>query len=82
MSNQPTSYVRHAWVTGLIVLLVVALLDLTVHHHAHFERDGIEIDTMPEFFPLYGFGAALALVLVAKTLAIGLKRKDTYYADD
>ena len=82
MSPEARKYVRYAWIAGLVTLLVVALVDLTVHHHAHFERDGITIDTWPEFFPVFGFVSALVFVLIAKTLAIALKRKDTYYADD
>ena len=82
MKKETTNYVRYAWLTGLGLLLVVALVDLTVHHHAHFERDGITIDTMPEFFPVFGFVTAFIFVLIAKTLSIALKRKDSYYADD
>jgi uncharacterized membrane protein len=82
MKTDSTPVVRYAWILGVVILGVVALVDLTVDHHAHFERDGIVIDTLPEFFPVYGFLSAFVFVLIAKTLAIALKRKDTYYADD
>ncbi len=82
MTPSQKTLVRTLWGVGLILLASVAVLDLTVHHHAHFERDGIVIDSWPEFFPVFGFVSALVFVLIAKTLAIGLKRKDTYYADD
>ena len=82
MSPETRKYVRYAWLSGLVILLVVALVDLGVHHHAHFARDGITIDTWPEFFPVFGFVSAFVFVLIAKTLAIAVKRKDSYYADD
>ena len=73
---------RIAWAVGLLVLGAIMLVDLGVHHHAHFEGDGLSFDTLPEFWPLYGFGATFVLLIVAKTLAVALKRKDTFYADD
>jgi hypothetical protein len=79
--DEPKS-IRVLWVIGLAILALVMLVDLFVHHHTHFEQDGITIDTMPEFYPLYGFAACFLLVVVSKTLAIALKRKDTFYADD
>lgn len=74
--------VRIAWIVGLLVLSAIVVVELFMHHHAHFEKDGITIDTLPEFYPIYGFGASFVLVVFAKTLAIALKRKDTFYADD
>lgn len=79
--NDP-KLVKWYWIVGLIVLGIIMALDLTVHHHAHFAKDGIDIDTTPEFYPLYGFAASFFLVIIAKTLSIALKRKDSYYADD
>lgn len=74
--------IRMFWIIGLALLGLLIVVDLFVHHHAHFEHDGVTIDTMPLFYPLYGLGACVLLVLFSKTLAIALKRKDTYYADD
>lgn len=82
MNPEQKKLIRYAWLVGLAILLIVAIVDLTVHHHAHFEKDGISIDTLPEFFPIYGFVSALVFVLIAKTIAIAVKRKDSYYADD
>lgn len=73
--------IRWIWAAGLLVLAVILGLDLTIHHHAHFPRDGISIDTLPEFFPLFGFAACFLMVVVSKALAIALSRKDTYYDD-
>lgn len=82
MSLDDPKAVRIAWITGIAVLLVVLAVDWSVHHHANFEADGITIDTMTAFYPLFGLIGGVALVVVAKTLAIALKRKDTYYAGD
>lgn len=67
---------------GGVLLAVVMLFELGIHHHAHFEETDLKIDAAPWFFPVFGFLGALGLVLLAKTLAIALKRKDTFYADD
>lgn len=82
MTPEQKRHARYAWLTGLAILIIIALVDLTVHHHAHFEGTEFVVDSMPEFYPMFGFLAAFLLILVAKTLAIALKRKDTYYADD
>ena len=81
-------FVRGLIYLGIALLLALLLLDGLVsiwhiggHHHEHFEKDGITIDTWPEFYPLYGFLSCLVLVLVAKTLGLLLKRRDTYYHD-
>lgn len=71
-----------AWIVGLGVLAIVLFIDWSAHHHAPFERDGINVNALPGFYPLFGAGCALALVLAARTLAVALKRKDTFYADD
>jgi hypothetical protein len=55
------------------VLLVFSLMpDFFIHQHAYF---GIE-DRFG-FYAGYGFGAAVALVAVAKVLGIFIRRKDT-----
>jgi hypothetical protein len=60
------------------VLLVLSLVpDFSIHQHAYF---GIE-DRFG-FNAWYGFGAAAALVAVAKILGIFIRRKDTYYDQD
>lgn len=71
-----------AWIAGLGVLGVIVIVDFTAHHHAHFERDGITADGSHGFFPAFGLACGLGLVIVAKILAVALKRKDTFYADD
>jgi hypothetical protein len=67
---------------GLALLGLVLLFDVASGHHATFESAGLDFDTALWFFPLFGLLGTLAVVIVAKTFAIGMKRKDTYYADD
>ncbi len=64
------STIRRLWIFGIMVLIIVALMDLKVDNHIFIG-----------FYSLYGFGACVAMVLIAKGLGILLKRKDTYYDD-
>jgi len=82
MNTLSDRQIRLALLCGALLLLATLLVGLAVHQHAHFEKSGLDFDTSPGFYPLFGFGGALLLILTAKTLAIALKRKDTYYADD
>jgi hypothetical protein len=65
---------------GLAVLGLVLLFDVAAGHHPNFAW--LDFDTALWFFPLLGLLGTMFVVIVAKTLAIALKRKDTYYADD
>ena len=77
MLDENPRAVRTFWVVSLVVLVALALADLVVHHHAHFE-----VDATPGFYSLYGLGACVAMVLFSKyVVAVILKRKDTYYDD-
>ena len=82
MNIESKKSIRLFWAIGLVILAIVLVLDWTVHHHAHFAKDGITIDTLPDFFPLFGFAACFFLVVFSKMLSINLKRKDSYYDDD
>jgi hypothetical protein len=65
---------RHWWI-GFGLLLVLSLLaDAFIEHHAHF---GFE-DCFG-FYAGYGFGVGIVLVIVAKVVAIVLRRKESYY---
>ena len=72
-------FVRFLIYLGIGVLSALVLAEAFYHHHAHFEKDGIKIDTYPEFFPVFGFLACLVMVVVSKAIGMLLKRKDTYY---
>jgi hypothetical protein len=57
------------------LLELIGVLEHDPHHEPRFGVDGL-----PEFYPLYGFLACVAMVLVSK-LVLGkiLMRPDTYY---
>jgi hypothetical protein len=44
--------------------------------HPHFE-----IESWFAFAAWYGFGTCILMIVVAKGLALVLKRRDSYYAD-
>lgn len=60
----------------LVVLALTVLAELLVHLHPHFE-----VDALFGFNAWFGFLACLAMIVVAKGLALVLKRPDTYYDD-
>lgn len=60
----------------LVVLAVTVIAQLGVHMHPHFEIDGLFA-----FNAWYGFLTCLIMIVVAKGLALLLKRPDTYYDD-
>jgi hypothetical protein len=66
--------IRWLWVTFILVLTGLVVLDLVVAHHPHFELDGTFA-----FGAWYGFLSCVALVVLAKVLGAILKRPDTYY---
>ena len=58
----------------LVVLVLMVLAELVLHLHPHFE-----IESIFGFNAWFGFGACAAMIVVAKGLALLLKRPDTYY---
>ncbi len=80
MFDEPRN--RRRLVHGLVAACTILLgLDLLLHRHAEHPWEG-----MPAFYPLYGFGACVLLVLLAKELRKLLQRGEDYYgrreADD
>lgn len=57
-----------------VVLALTVLAELVVHLHPHFS-----IEALFGFNAWFGFLACLAMIIVAKGLALVLKRPDTYY---
>lgn len=66
--------VKRLWWAFLVVLALTVLAELLVHLHPHFE-----IESMFGFHAWFGFLACAAMIVVAKALAVVLKRPDTYY---
>ena len=56
------------------VLALMVLAEVGVHLHPHF---GIE--SLFGFHAWFGFAACAAMIVVAKALALVLKRSDSYY---
>lgn len=68
--------IRILWGVLIFLLALTVLPNLWVHPHAEFGIDGTF-----GFFAWYGFLVCVIQILLAKFLAIFLKRRDTYYDD-
>jgi hypothetical protein len=67
--------VKRLWRGFLVVLALTVLAELMVHLHPHFE-----IESVFGFHAWFGLMACAAMIVVAKALALLLKRPDTYYS--
>ncbi|MFL0799363.1 MAG: hypothetical protein K6L80_02850 [Agarilytica sp.] len=72
---------KKLWMIQFAILVLVMIPEFFVHHHAHFESQGIHVDATWGFYAWYGFATCAAMVVAAKLLGFVLKRKDTYYND-
>jgi hypothetical protein len=66
--------VERLWRGFLVVLALTVLAELVVHLHPSFE-----IESVFGFNAWFGFAACAAMIVVAKALALVLKRPDSYY---
>ena len=66
--------VKRLWRGFLVVLALTVLAERLVHLHPQFE-----IESVFGFSAWFGFMACAAMIVVAKALALVLKRPDTYY---
>jgi hypothetical protein len=73
--DQPRN-VKRLWRGFLGVLSLTVLAQLVVHLHPHFA-----VESVFGFYAWFGFLACAAMIVLAKTLALLLKRPDTYYDD-
>ncbi len=71
--DQPRN-VQRLWRGFLVVLALTVAAELALDLHPHFGVEGIFA-----FHAWFGFVACAAMILVAKGLALWLKRPDTYY---
>lgn len=62
------------WVGCIVVLVLVVLGDFFIHAHSAFRVDGTF-----GFYAWYGLVTCIAMIVVAKLLALLLKRPDNYY---
>jgi hypothetical protein len=69
--------VKRLWRGFLVVLALTVLAQVVVHLHPHFE-----VESVFGFYAWFGFLACAAMIVVAKLLALLLKRSDTYYGEN
>jgi hypothetical protein len=69
--------VKLLWRGFLVVLALTVLAEAFVHGHPHFEIEG-----WFGFNAWFGFLGCAAMIVVAKGLALWLKRPDSYYGRD
>jgi len=74
--DQPRN-VKLLWRGFLVVLVLTVVAELWVHQHPHFE-----IDAIYGFNAWFGFMVCAAMIVVAKALALWLKRPDSFYGKD
>ncbi|MEP7138629.1 MAG: hypothetical protein ABI745_03315 [Caldimonas sp.] len=68
--------VRRLWRGFLAVLGLTVLAELGVHLHAAFA-----VESLFAFNAWFGFLSCAAMIVVARTLGLLLKRRDDYYAE-
>ncbi len=71
--DQPRN-VKRLWRGFLVVLLLTVAAGLLTPLQPHFA-----IESVAGFHAWFGFGVCAAMIVVAKALALLLKRPDTYY---
>jgi len=71
--DQPRN-VQRLWRGFLVVLALTVLAEAVVTLHPHFE-----IESIFGFNAAFGFLVCAAMIVLAKALALLLKRPDTYY---
>ena len=69
-----TRNIKRLWLGFLLVLVLCLLAELILELHPQFWLEGIY-----GFHAWYGFLVCAAMILVAKVLALLLKRPDNYY---
>jgi hypothetical protein len=68
--------VKRLWRGFLVVLALTVLAELLLELHPHFD-----VEAVFGFNAWFGFLACAAMIVVAKILAVALKRPDTYYGE-
>ena len=69
-------YTRWLWPVFIFLLICAVVAELFIHGHPHFW-----LDSLFAFNAWFGFLACAVMLVVAKGLALFLKRPDTYYED-
>lgn len=66
--------VKKLWRGFLLLLILTVLVPWGVDLHPHFS-----LEALPAFYAAFGFISCLLMILLAKLLALVLKRPDDYY---
>ena len=74
--DQPRN-IKLLWRGFLVVLLLTVLAEFLVPMHPHFA-----VESIFGFNAWYGFLVCALMIVVAKVLALVLKRPDTFYGKD
>ena len=74
--DQPRN-IKLLWRGFLVVLLLTVLAEFLVPMHPHFA-----VESIFGFNAWYGFLVCALMIVVAKGLALVLKRPDTFYGKD
>jgi len=69
-------HIRILWRGFLAVLALTVVAELVVTLHPHFE-----VESVFGFSAWFGFAACVTMIVVAKGLAVLLKRPDSYYRE-
>jgi hypothetical protein len=73
--DKPGSANKIFWALAVLCVFLF-LLDFTYKKYGHFA-----VETIPGFYGIFGFVMFTALIFVAKTLRLFIKRPEEYYGD-
>jgi len=73
--DRPSS-IPKLWAGFIAALALTVLAEWVVALYPHFD-----VEKLHAFNALYGFGTCILMIVLAKGLALWLKRPDTYYQD-
>ncbi len=69
----------HGWKILAVILVLTILPEFFIHHHPHFEAQGIYLDASWGFYIWFTVLSCVVFIIAAKVLGIFLKRRDDYY---
>jgi hypothetical protein len=64
-----------------IIYTLILLINITPYLYVfyNFKKISFDIDDIIGFYPIFGFLACISLIVIAKAIAVILKKGDTYY---
>jgi len=64
-----------------IIYTLILLINITPYLYVfyNFKKINFDIDDIIGFYPIFGFLACISLIVIAKAIAVILKKGDTYY---